>query len=297
MAEPLVVNLLGPPRFLQARAPVTCASRKALGLFAYLLLSDGVHARRELAALLWGRRDEETARASLRVALHRLPPAMMECLRVDRDSIALAAAPLVDVAQFESLARADDLTTLEQATEIYQGELLQDFEADATPEFDDWLHAQRTRLAQVAQQAFDGTIARRADRARHDSARATAERESALATGQRWARLMPGAEAAHRWLMQLYLDMGRRDAALAQYELCQRFLAVTTGARPPPKRARSTRPRWGARRLRRRSATSRNRGPTPSRSRDRWFRRRASSAAWRSLPSSTGCSPTRIAAF
>lgn len=232
MAEPLVVNLLGPPRFSQAKAPVTCASRKALGLFAYMLLSSRVHARRELAALLWGRGDEETARASLRVALHRLPTPMAECLRIDRDSIELAASPLIDVARFEELARADDLASLEHATELYQGELLQDFEADATPEFDDWLHAQRTRIAQVAQQAFDGAIARRADRARQDGARATIERESALATGQRWATLMPGAEAAHRWLMQLYLDMGRRDAALAQYDVCQRFLAVNYGRAP-----------------------------------------------------------------
>ena len=43
---------------------------------------------------------------------------------------------------------------------------------------------------------------------------------------------MPGAEAAHRWLMRLYLDMGQRDAALAQYDLCQRFLAVAYGRAP-----------------------------------------------------------------
>ena len=236
MAKPLVVNLLGPPRFSQAEVPVTCASRKALGLFAYLLLTIRQHSRRELAALLWGRRDDETARASLRVALHRLPPAMAECLRIDRESIELAAeaGPLVDVERFLHLAKADDLASLEEATELYRGELLQDFEADATPEFDDWLHAQRTRLAQIAQQAFDGAIARRADRARLDASKATSERESALATGRRWAALMPGAEAAHRWLMQLYLDMGRRDAALAQFELCQRFLAVTYGRAPTP---------------------------------------------------------------
>src|SRR5260221_3051859 len=106
-------------------------------------LSTRLHGRRELAALLWGRRDDETARASLRVALHRLPPAMAECLRIERESIELAAdaAPLVDVARFERLAKADDLASLEEATELYQGELLQDFEADATPEFDDWRHA------------------------------------------------------------------------------------------------------------------------------------------------------------
>ena len=45
---------------------------------------------------------------------------------------------------------------------------------------------------------------------------------------------MPAAEAGHRWLMRLYIDLGRRDAALAQYELCQRSLAVTYGRAPSP---------------------------------------------------------------
>ena len=236
MADPLIVNLLGPPQFSLAGAPVTCASKKALGLFVFLLLSGRTHARRELAALLWGRRDEETARASLRAALHRLPAPMAACLDVDRESIRLAAsaAPLVDVARFEALARADDLPDLETAAMLYQGELLKDFEADATPEFDDWLHAERMRVSQLAQGVFDGVLTRHAARARQDNARATSERESALATGLRWVSLMPGAEAAHRWLMRIYIDMGQRDAALAQYDLCQRFLAVTHGRSPTP---------------------------------------------------------------
>ena len=158
---------------------------------------------------------------------------MAACLRVDRESIErVADRAAVDVARFEALAQADDLASLRQAAELYQGDLLQDFEADATPEFDDWLHAQRNRLSQLAQRVFDVVIASHADRARHDAAGATAERESALALGLRWTQLMPGAEAAHRWLMRLYLDLGRRDAALAQFELCQRFLAVTYGRAP-----------------------------------------------------------------
>ena len=216
---------------------------------------------------------------------------MMECLRVDRDSIALAAAPFVDVAQFESLAQADDLTSLEQATELYQGEFLQDFEADATPEFDDWLHAQRTRLAQVAQQAFDSTIARRADRPATIAARATAERETALATGRRWARLMPGAEAAHRWLMQLYLDMGQARCGARAIRAVPALSRGHLRARASPPNARAVRSRAGGR-APVREVPSADRADA---GRARWCRRRASSAAWRSWPSSTACSPIRIA--
>lgn len=233
MAEPLIADLLGHPRLSTAAAPVVCASKKALGLFVFLLLTRRAHSRRELAALLWGQRGE-TGRASLRAALHRLPPAMGRCLHLDRESIELAAGAhlIVDVERFEALGKVDDLESLELAAALYQDELLKNFEADATPEFDDWLHAERVRLAQLAQKVFDGVLTQRADRARKDAARATSERESALATGRRWVSLMPGSETAHRWLIRLYVDMGRRDAALAQYELCQRFLAVSHGRAP-----------------------------------------------------------------
>ena len=139
---------------------------------------------------------------------------MAACLHVERDSVGMApsVAPLVDVARFEALARSPDLNSLEAAATLYTDELLKDFEPVATPEFDDWLHAERVRLSQLAQSVFDGVIGQRAERARRDAARATSERESALATGVRWVALMPASEAGHRWLMQLYIDMGRRDA-------------------------------------------------------------------------------------
>ena len=233
MPAPLIARLLGPPRFAITLAPVDCASKKAVGLFVYLVLTRKAHSRRELAALFWGQRDE-IGRASLRAALHRLPAEMSNCLRVDRETIGLAVSAelSVDVDRFEALADADDLESLDSATTLYGDELLKDFEADATPEFDDWLHAERVRLGQRAQNVFERVLAQRADRARKNAAVATSERESALATGTRWVSLMPGSEAAHRWLMQIYIDMGRRDAALAQYELCQRFLAVNHGRAP-----------------------------------------------------------------
>ena len=235
MGDALNANLLGQLRFAVGDAAVTCTSKKALALFVFLLLTRKAHSRRELAALLWGQRDE-TGRASLRAALHRLPPAIAACLDVDREWIRLAlSAPLtVDAERFEALAGATDLDDLETAASLYQDELLKNFEADATPEFDDWLHGERVRFAQLAQKVFEGVVMERIARAGSHPARAAPERESALAAGLRWASLMPGIEAAHRWLMRIYVDMGRRDAALAQYELCQRSLAVHHGRAPAP---------------------------------------------------------------
>src|SRR2546423_14366585 len=106
MAEPLTATLFGRPRFAIAAAPIGCASKKALGLFVFLLLTRKTHSRRELAALLWGNRDEESSRANLRAALHRLPGEMAACLQIDRESglLAVSATPIIDLERFEALA-------------------------------------------------------------------------------------------------------------------------------------------------------------------------------------------------
>lgn len=190
--------------------------------------------------LFWGERDPEASRANLRLALHRLPPEAMARLAIARDSVGVAADAAIDcdLDRFDALARPDDPASLEQATALYRDHLLKDVDAEATPEFDDWLHAQRIGWEQRAQAVFDRLIALRTSAASRDTARASAEREAALAAANRWVALMPGAEAAHRWLIRLLLDLGRRDAAVAQYELCQRFLAVAHG-RPPTAETRA----------------------------------------------------------
>src|SRR5436853_7639556 len=126
MGEQLVVGLLGEPRFSVGATPVPCTSKKALGLFAYLLLSGKPRSRRELAALFWGRSDAESARTSLRAALHRLPEPLARCLAIERDTVGIDAskAPLLDVARFESLAAGESLERLEDAAALYRGELL-----------------------------------------------------------------------------------------------------------------------------------------------------------------------------
>src|SRR6266571_185157 len=136
MGEQLVVGLLGEPRFSVGPTSVTCTSKKAVGLFAYLLLSGKPRSRRDLAALFWGHGDKESARTSLRAALHRLPEPLAKCLAIDRDAIGIdgSNAPLLDVARFEALAAEESLERLEDAAALYRGELLQAFDADATAE-------------------------------------------------------------------------------------------------------------------------------------------------------------------
>lgn len=232
----LILTMLGDTRIDIDHQPVACSSRKALGLFHYLALREGRHTRRELARLFWSA-DEDAARTSLRKALQRLPASLVPWLTIERDSIALradedAAPVLLDTARFAALAKSDDLAALSEASQLYGGDLLKDIELDATPEFDDWLHRERTRFRQLAQGVFDRLIARHRERAHLDSAHASAEREAAMAAARRWTTLEPAAERAHRWLMRLSFETGQREAALAQFELCRRELAVALGRGP-----------------------------------------------------------------
>ncbi len=228
----LSIALLGEPQVSFDGVPVVCTSKKALGLFIYLALHSGRQPRRHLARLFWGGADEAAARTSLRSALQRLPAPLAGCLTVDREIIGLSTAVELDTARFAALAGAEDVESLAEASQLYGGELLKNLDIDAAPEYDDWLNRERTGYRQLAQSVFDRLITRHRERAHSDTARASTEREAAMAAARRWSMVDPAAEGAHRWLMQLFFDAGQRDAALSQYEVCQRELAVASGRGP-----------------------------------------------------------------
>ncbi len=231
----LTIAMLGEARVHVDDRPVVCPSKKALGLFLYLAQAGSQRPRRELARLFWGG-DEAAARTSLRTALQRLPEALLRSLAVDRESIGLhpdiGAGLELDTVRFAALTKADDVPSLTEASQLYGGDLLKDLELDAAPEFDDWLHRERLRFRQMAQSVFDRLISRHRERAQLGTAQASVEREAALAAARRWTMLEPAAESAHRWLMRLFFEAGQRDAALTQFEVCQRELAVALGRGP-----------------------------------------------------------------
>lgn len=99
-------------------------SRKNKVLLAVLALSgdEGV-SRGKLADLLWGSRDEEHARASLRQALALIRKTLGEqagCLITHGERVALAGSAIdLDVARFEALARSPEPGDLARAVAIY----------------------------------------------------------------------------------------------------------------------------------------------------------------------------------
>ena len=208
--------------------------KKTQALLAYLALPLGrAHAREKLAALLWGDMPDAQARGNLRHALSRirtaLPRATRPGLILDGPSVALDPSAVdVDVARFEALVADGRPDALERAPGIYRGDLLAGLALAERP-FEEWLASERERLHELHIQGLGRLLTHQQ---RSDAA------EPAVHTGLRLLALDPAQEPVHRALMRLYTRLGRREAALRQYQLCVEALKRELGASPDAETAR-----------------------------------------------------------
>ena len=213
---------------LEAGAALVLPTRKAQALLAYLALPPGqAHPRDKLAALLWGGIREESARASLRQALFAIRKALgadaVAVLRQEGDLVALnPVAVEVDVANFERAVVLETAESLARAADLYRGDLLAGLGVDETP-FEEWLIGERERLRELALEGVAKLLAHQ----RRGGAMA-----AAVGSALRLLTLDPLQEAVHRTLMRLYADLGRRGAALRQYQQCVTVLQRELGTAP-----------------------------------------------------------------
>jgi DNA-binding SARP family transcriptional activator/tetratricopeptide (TPR) repeat protein len=225
----LSLTLLGGFRArLDSGRPLAFSTRKAQALLAYLALPAGVaHPRDKLATLLWGSTVDTTARTSLRQTLYALRKSLHEAdgapLRIEGNTVALdAAAVTVDAGAFEARMAEATPAALLDAAALYQGDLLDGLTV-GEPSFDDWLMGERERLRVMALQGLSRLLVHQ---------RAAGPAEPAIQTALRILALDPLQESVHRVLMQLYVETGRRGAAIRQYQLCVHSLQKELGATP-----------------------------------------------------------------
>jgi TolB-like protein/DNA-binding SARP family transcriptional activator len=199
---------------------VTPPGRKIRALLACLALPSGGAGwpRERLVGLLWGDRDEEQARGSLREALVKLRRYMGEPspLQASREAIALDPSVIsIDAIEFARLANAGEL---EHAAELFRGELL---EGLSLPDggFQDWLLVERTRLHDLAIDVLSRLLA-------------SQDGEPAVRTAQRLLQLDPAHEETHRRLIRLYAATGDRSQAFRQYQVCRDSLQRELGVAP-----------------------------------------------------------------
>lgn len=196
--------------------------RKTRALLAIVALSQPRPVlRSRLAELLWSRRPEEQARASLRQEIHRLlevlSPAGQEVLSINRDSLSLRPGVVwVDV---EEVLRAT--TTHPGSLALLDSELLEELDG-VDPAFDVWLHAERERLRDRARNVAEALLAE------------THSPELLIPVAQQLLTIDRAHEGAWRALMRAHAERGERGMAIQSYDRCRAVLADLLDAVPSP---------------------------------------------------------------
>jgi len=194
--------------------------RKTRALLAILALSAPRPVLRgKLAELLWSRRPEEQARASLRQEIHRLldalDPVGTQILSVNRDHLALRSGTVwVDV---EEVLRASP--NKPAALSLLDGELLEDLDG-VDPSFDAWLAAERERLRDRARNLAETLLRDKSDP------------ETVIPAAQQLLAIDRAHEGAWRALMRAYTVRGERGMAIQAFERCRAVLADQLDAQP-----------------------------------------------------------------
>jgi DNA-binding SARP family transcriptional activator len=236
---PLQVFLFGNVRVAHAgRQSLVKMTHTNQTLLAYLLLQrPRAHSRELLASVFWGDQSQKQARRCLNTALWRLRQ-MLEPEGIPRGTYLMNASMSeigfnyesnywLDVEVFEAqlssiLAKpiqtmtASDVEILEQALQLYTGELLEGL-------YDDWMLFERERLRRLH---LNGQ-AHLMHYYRHHGAF-----ELSLAYAQKILARDPLREEIHREIMHLYLESRQRALAVQQYQVCCQVLATELGILP-----------------------------------------------------------------
>jgi DNA-binding SARP family transcriptional activator/tetratricopeptide (TPR) repeat protein len=222
----LSLALLGPPVVQRDGIPVTFDTRKAIALLALLGVTGREYSREQLADLLWPEADTAKGRASLRRTLSVTAAAMGAGLTISRASVSVSpGAVWVDVREFETLITRPDISSLEQAVQLYRGDFLTGFVLRGCPDFEDWQTSVADELRQSLARGLQRLVA---------ACIADGELERAAEHARRWLQLDQLHEPAHQAIIRLHGWTGQRSAAMRQYRSLVRVLDRELAVRPLP---------------------------------------------------------------
>lgn len=139
-------------------------------------------------------------------------------LALDRTAVAIDVAPLVRALSDERRAAA--ARGEPEATEELARAVLVDASQFLAGNYDDWVVQARQRLELAVIHGVETLL------------EVEATRDAAIRWAELLVRLDPLREDAHRRLIRLYADAGRRADALRQYEVCVLHLREDLGVEP-----------------------------------------------------------------
>ncbi|MBN8928380.1 MAG: hypothetical protein BGO51_17750 [Rhodospirillales bacterium 69-11] len=209
-----------------ASQSVLPSGRKTRALLAIIALSRPRPVLRgRLAELLWSRRLEEQARASLRQEIHRLldalAPVGVEVLHVTRDHLSLRPGTVwVDV---DEVMQAS--TEHPASLALLDGDLLEDLDG-IDPAFDAWLVGERERVRDRARTVAESLL------------RPDGDPDAAIQAAQRMLQIDRAHEGAWRALMHAHAARGEHGMAIQAYERCRAALGDLLDVAPSPETER-----------------------------------------------------------
>jgi alpha-glucoside transport system substrate-binding protein len=209
----LNIQLLGQPRIFRDDKPVVLPGYRPLALLAYLVVTQKEFSRQHLIDLLFDNPDDP--RAALRWTLSKLRKSIGSdkiLANTDGVSFNFQSDYWLDVVDFE----AGNL-------ELYQGDFLEGLYLRDAPRFDDWLIFERQRLRGINQTNLERQL---------DGYKQQGNHAAVIITTQELLKLDHLREDWHFDLIYAYAQLGRRAAALEQYEKCSQILQTELGSTP-----------------------------------------------------------------
>jgi len=224
MVSTLQLNVLGRFELRAGNEPIDSIAKKTQAMLAYLAVENSrANTRERVATLLWGDKSDDRARHNLRQALSAIRQACSSLVISDDDTLSIDLANCaVDVVKFNRAAASNDPEVLADCLELYRGDLLDGYQP-REPELEEWLRDARERLRVTACQAMDRLA---------DILIAENRTDEAIDTLYSRLTMDPVFEPAHRHLMNLFANVGRRSDALRQYQVCVDTLERELGVEP-----------------------------------------------------------------
>lgn len=223
-ASEAALTLLGPLRLVgKAGDELTPKARKTRALLAIVALSKGPVPRSRLTDLLWGDRGEEQAKASLRQALYELRDlSNAGLLTVNRELVAVGPKRLwTDVGEIDA---ATDPAEIADRLRDVQWPAITDLD-DITPELDEWLRGERTRIAAaIVQKGTDAA----------EEAVSTGDATSARRIADFLERIEPLDERGAQAGARADIALGDRAAAHRRIERLEKRLRDELGLNTSP---------------------------------------------------------------
>ena len=223
-AVPPILRLLGD--FAVEPAALSPTSRKARALLARLVLADAPLARDRLSALLWSRRPDAQAHASLRQCLVELKPwtrASPPLLQADRETVAIDRTQVIDdISLLHAACAVDDVAVVLNRLPAHDVGLLADLDG-IDEAWDDWLAVERTRQGEAIVREVLGVADRRLQ---------AGDGEAALAVADKVTRFDPCSEHAARLVMSARWEAGDGDGVRYAWQRIEDALARGIDGKP-----------------------------------------------------------------